>query len=287
MPAIPDNLLAATMGRKLATVRRAQGLSQHQLAQDICSQPMISHIENGTYIPNAILLAKLCERLNMPLEQALLSHYPEIDQQPEFNQQIKQLCNAHDYRGMLDYLDATGLAEHLELATDLQTYYYYHGIAVFQELHTTTDSLRELQMALDYTFTPRQQVLTPTEILILSSISFIKSTPHTNQTDFEHVLAIVNAGRFTHYDENINILFYLYSLALYQDHHFQKAFAIANQGIDWLSNHDSHYMLADLFLLVACTIKKEPRQKIDFCRSSFLKFYMAHSTAIIIVQFLI
>ncbi|WP_367370170.1 hypothetical protein [Latilactobacillus curvatus] len=108
-------------------------------------------------------------------------------------------------------------------------------------------------MALDYTFTPRQQVLTPTEILILSSISFIKSTPHTNQTDFEHVLAIVNAGRFTHYDENINILFYLYSLALYQDHHFQKAFAIANQGIDWLSNHDSHYMLADLFLLVAKT----------------------------------
>lgn len=265
MSAIPDNQIAATMGHKIAAVRRSQGLSQHQLAQDICSQPMISHIENGTYIPNAILLAKLCERLNIPLEQALLSHYPEIDQQPEFNQSIKQLCNAHDYRGMLAYLDATGLAEHLELVADLQTYYYYHGIATFQEHHTTTDSLRELQMALNYTWSPHQDISTPIEILILSSIGFIKSTHHADQPDFEHVLAIVNAGQFTHYDENINILFYLYSLALYQDHQFQQAFSIANQGIDWLSEHDSHYMLADLFLMVAkaATALHDPKVAAD------------------------
>ncbi|WP_271295116.1 helix-turn-helix domain-containing protein [Weissella confusa] len=53
--------------------RQKLAMSQHELADGICSQPMISSIERGDYLPNAALFMKLCIRLNISLDQSFLS----------------------------------------------------------------------------------------------------------------------------------------------------------------------------------------------------------------------
>lgn len=90
---ISDTTIVTALGQRIALERRAQHLSQKQLAADICSQPMISQIEKGTYIPNAILLAKICQRLHLSITNDLLHDYLVIDSLPEFAPTIQALCN--------------------------------------------------------------------------------------------------------------------------------------------------------------------------------------------------
>ncbi|MGX6969633.1 helix-turn-helix domain-containing protein [Vagococcus bubulae] len=47
--------------------RRQKGLSQSELAADICTQATLSRFENNAQVPNLKILIKLCERLDLPL----------------------------------------------------------------------------------------------------------------------------------------------------------------------------------------------------------------------------
>lgn len=49
--------------------RRQKGLSQSDLAEDICTQATLSRFENNSQIPNLKILIKLCERLDLPLSE--------------------------------------------------------------------------------------------------------------------------------------------------------------------------------------------------------------------------
>ena len=59
-----ENDIQVRIGFLIKGTRKKLGISQRDLADGICSQPMISSIERGDYIPNAILFMQLCGRLN-------------------------------------------------------------------------------------------------------------------------------------------------------------------------------------------------------------------------------
>ncbi|MFD0897275.1 helix-turn-helix domain-containing protein [Loigolactobacillus binensis] len=255
-----DSQIAVALGKRIALERKLKHLSQQQLAEDICSQSMISSIEKGVYIPNAVLLSKICARLNISMDSALLSHYPTIDGFDQFNTTIKALCNQHNYAGMLSYLDNDGLVDRLFKDEDLQTYYYYYGVATEQHLDDTQNSLRYLRLAYNYTFTAQRKVVTPNEILILAGIAYLETKfPHNQAglkrgfTDFKAALTLVENGQVTKYDENSNILYYQFGLRLLETKQYTAAINIISKGITWTTTHASYYMLADLFFLLAKT----------------------------------
>ncbi|MFC6169229.1 helix-turn-helix domain-containing protein [Loigolactobacillus jiayinensis] len=255
----PDNVIAVTLGKKLARERKLKHLSQQQLAEDICSQSMISSIEKGIYIPNAVLLSRICTKLNLSMDHTMLSNYPEIAGLDQFNVTIKKLCNQHDYAGMLSYLNTDNLVDQLFKNEDLQTYYYY-GVATEQQLNDTQNSLRYLRLAYNYTFTPQKKIMTPNEILILAGIAYLETKFSQHKTDltngfsdFNFALAHVENDQMTKYDENSNILYYQFGLRLLEAKQYAAAVTIITKGIDWTTAHASYYMLADLFLLLAKT----------------------------------
>lgn len=215
---------------------------------------MISSIEKGIYIPNAILLAKLCMKLNISMDNAVLSNYLEIEELKSFNTKIKTLCDSHNYKGMLQYLDDSSVIKLLYKDQDFQTYYYYYGVATFQYSHDTKLSLRYLKLAYKYTVVNNQKVFTPNEILILSGIAYlkVKSIDEVDGfKDFETALNYIENHQFTHYDENINILYYQYGISLYKKKQYEKAILILNMGIEWTTLNSSHYMLSDLFFALS------------------------------------
>ncbi|PLS38039.1 hypothetical protein CYV26_04745 [Carnobacterium maltaromaticum] len=57
------------LGDFIKTTRIKNGLTQHQLAKDICTQSTISNIENGITMPNFITLELLAERLKIRLDE--------------------------------------------------------------------------------------------------------------------------------------------------------------------------------------------------------------------------
>ncbi|KRL60151.1 helix-turn-helix domain-containing protein [Latilactobacillus fuchuensis] len=253
-----EQTMAELLGQRIATERNQQHLSQQQLAADICAQSMISSLEKGRYIPNAVLLAKICTKLHISMDRIMLSHYPEVNALASFNVMIKTLCDQHDYAGMLTYLATDGLVDRLFTDQDLQTYYYYQAIAMEQALHATQASLRDLHLAYQYTHPTQKTLMTPTEILILASIAFLETKPtqpvatiESGWAHFELALTALEQQPVTQYDENLNSLYYLFALRLHQSQSDSKAIAMIDQGIEWITNHHSHYMLVDLFFLLA------------------------------------
>lgn len=56
-------------------------------------------------------------------------------------------------------------------------------------------------------------------------------------------------------NENLNAIYYQYAFCLYQAAEFRAALNIINAGIAHIKAIDSHFMLADLFLLKAATLQ--------------------------------
>lgn len=240
----------AELGARIKSERKRKKMTQQQLASGICSQSMLSSIENNTYIPNVILFAQLCERLNLSLEKMLLHPYPTINQQFDFNQTIIQLCNAHHYLELKNYLLQNKITDQLVTNSDWQTYYYYLGIATYQINHNTHDALYNLSLAGSYT----DNHTTPTtlELLIRASGAFInylhEERLNANLT-FLRCLEDIEHDRIVAPNDNLNSIFYLYAYCLYQNFEFELGLQVINRGITYITAHNSHFMLADLFLL--------------------------------------
>ncbi len=248
---------AQVLGQNLAAQRRHLGLSQKALAAGICAQSMISSIENGTYIPNAILLAQICQRLDISAESAMLSHHYEIGQLKAFSTRVHQLCDAHHYQELVHYMDAAHILPQLYTDSDLQTYYYYYGCGHYQATGDSTAALADLRLALQYTYSPRKQSLSAMEILLLSAINMIEAyqSPKVPLDQFERALTAIRKQPNTT-DPNLTAVFYQYAETLTNRQEFTKASQILLEGIDWTVQHSSHYMLADLYFLLATCYEK-------------------------------
>lgn len=92
------------LGDTLKQVRQQRHLSQNEVCLGICSQPMLSAIENGKYVPNAAILIKICQKLNVSVEQVSLNENFSISQVSQFNQSLDVLCDNHQYQKLLDFL---------------------------------------------------------------------------------------------------------------------------------------------------------------------------------------
>ncbi|WP_159721805.1 helix-turn-helix domain-containing protein [Enterococcus sp. CSURQ0835] len=60
-----------SIGQLLKILRKKQGLTQKELSREICSQSVLSRIENDEEIPNIIVTQQLCQRLGIKVDQLL------------------------------------------------------------------------------------------------------------------------------------------------------------------------------------------------------------------------
>lgn len=67
--------------------RKALGLSQKELAAGICTQTTLSRFENNGQVPSLKILIKLCNRINLPLNEL----FPRVGiQNTEINEKMEQ-----------------------------------------------------------------------------------------------------------------------------------------------------------------------------------------------------
>ncbi|MCW0153286.1 hypothetical protein OIS37_08950 [Lactiplantibacillus plantarum] len=87
--------------------------------------------------------------------------------------------------------------------------------------------------------------------LALISLAVVKAHHHPQAPVAALVtraLADIDASA---YEENANIVFYLAGLVAYEQHDSQLAVARLTQGLAFATTHDSHYMLANIYQLMA------------------------------------
>ncbi|GAY71946.1 helix-turn-helix transcriptional regulator [Lentilactobacillus kosonis] len=149
-------VMSQSLGKNIASERKKLKLTQKQLASGICSQSMISNIEKGNYVPNAILLSEICQRLGISVDRSLLSTYYGIADDKEFSRNVEQMCNNHQYAELIDYMDSSNVIANLSQNEDLQIFYYYYGCGTYQLTKDAISALRYLNTALKFTYSRRK-----------------------------------------------------------------------------------------------------------------------------------
>jgi len=237
------------LGETIKNTRTSQHLSQKELSQDICSQPMLSSIEHGKYMPNAKLLILLCERLNISIATISLSTNYHISDNQKLNNQLSILCNNHHYQQLLDFLNNDDTLDLINSDLQTQAYYYYLGIAKIQTGVDHNEALNSFKLSLSsHENSTDSNTLTR---LTHASIAVIKSISHQPNSVDEEIMLATNKIETINYTENLNIIPYLSACAAAKSSNWTTAVHWINLGITFTTEHNSHYMLANYYFLLA------------------------------------
>ncbi|QYH51282.1 helix-turn-helix domain-containing protein [Liquorilactobacillus hordei] len=246
--------MISQLGISLKKIRREQKLSQKEVADNICSQSMLSAIEHGKYIPNAALLLALCEKLSISLNDISLASDFNISSSQNFNDKLSYLCNQHRYVELKTFLVNSATFDQVQTATQTQAYYYYLGVACLH-VDTTWDKARQnLQLAIA-SGEEQLTVTTLTRVALISlALTEAKAGQKTRALDFLKQATEKIDKAF--YEENLNIVFYLAALIYLELDDTKESLKWIQAGIKFSTSHNSHYMLANCYRLLAQIAKK-------------------------------
>ncbi|WP_268871951.1 helix-turn-helix domain-containing protein [Liquorilactobacillus uvarum] len=243
-----------TIGKILQQARKKQHMTQKEVSREICSQAMLSSIEHDKYSPNVELVIALCQRLAISLESLSLAQNYAVSSNSDFNNTLDTLCNAHQYTELLAFLQSHVVLSTIVSSAQTQSYYYYLAVAEFQTSKKTERASEDLKLALaeHKTGTP----LSTLDRLCFGSLAFLK-----NNSDAKKGIASLYQQAFaeletTPYSPNLNILYYLSAFSAYQNLNYTECVHRLLAGIDFIVAHDSHYMLANIYYLLAKAAQK-------------------------------
>ncbi|KRM06048.1 DNA-binding helix-turn-helix protein [Liquorilactobacillus ghanensis DSM 18630] len=243
------------LGNSLRKIRKEQGLTQKEICRGICAQSMLSAIENNQYIPNAELMIKLCSRLSISLNDFSLAANFNISAHKQFNNEVEMLCNNHEYPKLKNFLLASSTIKQVETADQIQAYYYYLGVSQFHTDKNLDESQKNLLMSINSAETKNS--LSTLSRLGLISLAVLKAK--YGQQHSAHTLTVraMKNIAVAPYEENLNVVFYLAAFTMYilADEH--AALSQINSAIDYITKHDSHYMLANCYHLIAQIAKDQ------------------------------
>lgn len=242
---IRDNM--KNLGSVLKELRKEKGLTQKELADGICAQSMLSAIENDVYVPNANLLINLANRLGVDLGEISLAKNFAISDKAEFNEIIDELCNQHQYQQMLEFLQKPEVFDNLQTAKQMQVYYYYLGVAQLQT-NAVDEAVRSFKSSLTEVNHLHLDTISRLAYLAMGYIYSLKNKRTAAVDNID--LAFRNWDDYN-YDENQNILYYLAALIYFKLNDYQNSTAYLVDGITFIAKHNSHYMLANCYFLMA------------------------------------
>lgn len=243
-----------TIGKILLDTRKRQRLTQKEVSAGICSQAMLSSIEHDKYSPNVELVIALCQRLALSLESLSLAQNYAVSTKADLNSRLEVLCNEHRYTEMLLFLQSSAILSAIETPAQTQSYYYYLAIAEFQASRQIENACKDLQIALaDHkSGTP----LSTLDRLCLASLAFFKSSTGMQKESERLYQQGFAELKNAPYAPNLNILYYLCAFSAYQNQNYRKCVQQLITGIDFITAHDSHYMLANSYYLMAKAAQK-------------------------------
>lgn len=236
-----------SLGATLKMVRQQHGWTQKRVATGLCSQSLLSAIEHDHYRPNAQLFMALCRRLGISLDQVSLAQGVTVSPTAAVDQRLEQLCNRHEYAALkADLLAPTTVAQ---VVTDAQTqaYYYYLGVAEFQIDPSLTAAGDHLRLAVN--LGRRRHPLTTMTRLSWAAFALVTQRQGRPQAAKRALRQAITGIERAAYEKNLNIVFYLAALMTCDQP--VTATQWLQRGIAFATQHDTHYLLANDYYLLA------------------------------------
>lgn len=136
-----------SFGAVIKEIRKNRKLTQKMLSEDICSQSVLSRIENDEELPNVVVMQQICQRLGVTMDQIMQFKSEEVHLLTQMFSKIAEYFRHKEYTKLLKYLQDIQLEERLYLDTDWQRYYYYLGSCHFYLFNDCELALEYLKKA--------------------------------------------------------------------------------------------------------------------------------------------
>lgn len=244
------NLYALTqnnIGDVIKENRKKSGFSQSQLAEGICSQPLISEIEKGTYMPNALVLFQLCTKLKIDINRTFFDRIPK----KELLIKADKFCRQQNFSNLKTTLNKLEAVKTALSTEELQMFHFYKVALSFRTKQNYSSLMLHLQNTLNLSYVPEKKGLTLQERLLLAQLGFfacLQRNIHKSEEIFD--IALSNIWNNTHYSEHHNEIFLLYLFTLSLSVPFHTFEQQAEKTIYYISTHESHYLLSSIYYLL-------------------------------------
>ena len=241
-------------GTTIKDLRKKQHMTQKMLAEGICSQSVLSRIENGLEIPNVLVLQNICQRLNVSMDKLLYTQPTDIQRVSHLFHQIHIQFLQQNYASMLRLLENPMLTATLHLDTDFQVYYFYLGLCELHIKQSYDEALSSFKKGLFYSYNKDNENISASEVQLMSMIGRTYSEVGNYEQAQEYlVLSYEALDQLSIEVQQLELVmvFYHYSAFLLLKGELEQAMQVAKEGIAWTRDRRSDFYLEELFVLVS------------------------------------
>lgn len=250
---ILEETVMEAIGQVLKEFRKEHGMTQKDLSEGICSQSVLSRIENNEEIPNIFVIQQLCHRLGITIDQLMLDFLPEeLFLRKYFNKMFMYLRTGKylEIRTTLEYLDERQIT-HLD--KDRQLACFFKGVCAYFIDKEPEAALEQIIQGLSICVSKKYDGYFDSRILLLSFAGKMNSVlgrvneaqNYYNQS-FE-LFQTMMAG----YSERSELsnLFVNYGTFLVKHERLDLAEKVVDMGLKWNRQQCSYYKLRELLEL--------------------------------------
>lgn len=262
-----------TFGSVIKEIRKNKKLTQKMLSEDICSQSVLSRIENDEELPNVVVMQQICQKLGVTMDQIMQFKSQELLVVTHIFEELSNFFMHKKFDELLTYMIETALEERIYLDTDWQRYYYYLGSCEFYLTKNYDKTLNYLTKSLSYTYQVNKFNLSEVEILIIScmgSTYFHLGNPEEAEKYLKKSLYYLSRLPSNRVRPELIKIFYNYADFLVSEDRIEEAKPYVNSGIQCAKDKCSYYYLADLFDLKSqiCELENKREEAQEFKKVS-------------------
>lgn len=265
------------IGDRLKMIRKNKGLSQKELCNDICSQGMLSQIENNHHISNIQILTQLCNRLNISLNEIVNYSSNEINSKQVLFNTLAELFYRREYQEIYNLImDNQNSYNYKEV--DKQIILFYEALFYGFVQHDYHKAYELLEESVCITYYSQKVQLTYEEILIITNLGIItmklglKDDTHYY---FDLIIKNLQENRKIKNKEKITIIFFNIANGYSKMGDYEKALEIACKGIAWANAPNINTQIRLSYLYYEKAYNEQMLQIDNYVESYKIAYYLA------------
>ncbi|MDR2832788.1 MAG: helix-turn-helix domain-containing protein [Streptococcaceae bacterium] len=250
-------------GKVIKVYRKERKLTQKALANGICSQSVLSRIESGEEIPNVLVLKKLCDKLEISMDNLLSYAKKETREVQDFFELLWVYFRSQDINLLKETMEDSAISSKLVTVKEKQIFLFFEGFLTLELDKDYKQVTQIVTQALDLSYYSSKKQLSFIELMILAiraQAYYKMNLIELAQNDFYKAMESIHVLPKESQEAELSILFYYFSDFLYALGQFSESQIHIKQGIRWLRNFESIFYLEKILLLNARILMKNKEE---------------------------
>lgn len=266
------------IGTKIKYYRKSKGLTQKDLSEGICSQGMLSQIEKNRHTPNLNLISKICERLEISIEELINYSTTELLLKKELKEKFETLFYERKYDELYKLIKLHHLNAYFYTKQDQQLITFYKALYYGYEEDNYFKALELLEEALSLTYYENKRQLNYQEYIIINNIAiFLMKTGSFDEANlyFNLIVEDIEGNAKVENEPKLTMIFFNMANAYSKNGFYERALHIANKGIEWANKTDIKTTIRLSYLYYEKAYNEKMLNQTDYIESYKTAYYLA------------